>query len=94
MCLQSNPNGNSKKNGFKNKICIAYLTDYQYGVDLDGVDQKGLFLTSQTSYADGIGQTTSYAYEPKDWPIAKRNDPKGNTINFEYDLICKDNRGN
>ncbi len=64
-----------------------YVTCYEYGVDLNGVDQKGVFLTKEYSVLDGVEIANQYAYDPNTGNILIKTDGKGNRIGYEYDLL-------
>ena len=66
---------------------VNYVTDYEYGIDIDGVNHKGLYMTSKTTYADGIPHKIGYAYNPMNGLLTKKQDPTGNRVQYEYDLL-------
>jgi RHS repeat-associated protein len=65
----------------------TYTVNYEYGVDEDGVDQKGAYLTKQYSIVDGKEISTKYNYDFYTGNKKADVDAKGNRTGYSYDVL-------
>ncbi|MBO8173610.1 MAG: RHS repeat protein [Bacillaceae bacterium] len=65
----------------------SFVTHYQYGVDVNGVDQKGAYLTKKYRYLDGVEVANRYGYDFKTGNLITEVDPKGNRTTYKYDVL-------
>ncbi|MHB8064383.1 MAG: hypothetical protein ACYDG2_17420, partial [Ruminiclostridium sp.] len=66
-----------------------YITDYEYGSDAAGVDQKGAYLTKQYSTVAGVEISKKYAYDFSTGNMKSESDAKDNKISYEYDTLSR-----
>ena len=66
-----------------------YITNYEYGKDYYGVDQKGAYLTKQYTVVDGNQQVKSYAYEFKTGNMISEIDENSNKTSYHYDDLYR-----
>lgn len=60
----------------------SFLTEYEYGIDANGIDVKGAFLTKEYSKLNGSVAAKSYAYDMSTGNRIVEVDPRNNrTIN-------------
>ena len=64
-----------------------YITNYEYGKDADGVDQKGAFLTKQYTMVDGTEVSQKYSYYFNTGNKRAEVDGNGNRTEYEYDSV-------
>jgi len=65
----------------------AFVTSYEYGVDADGADTKGAYLTKEAQSLDGRQIARKYAYELNTGSLTADIDAKGNRLSYEYDVL-------
>ncbi|MDT8718752.1 RHS repeat protein, partial [Clostridium sp. 19966] len=78
----------SKGNLIKKILDNKYVTNYEYGVDGDGVDQKGALLTKEYSIVDGQEIYKKYAYDYSTGLLKASIDPSGRK-SMEYDALYR-----
>jgi len=66
-----------------------YITNYEYGSDANGVDQKGAYLTKQYSTVAGVEISKAYAYDFNTGNMKAELDGKANKISYEYDTLSR-----
>lgn len=66
-----------------------YITNYEYGIDADGVDRKGAYLTMQYTYVNGVESAKEYAYDFNTGNMKSEIDPNGNRTNYTYDILSR-----
>ena len=64
-----------------------YVTNYEYGKDADGVDQKGVFLTKQYVVVNGAEISQKYSYYFNTGNQKAEVDGNGNRTEYEYDSV-------
>lgn len=65
----------------------AFETRYEYGVDADGTDTQGAYLTKEYSILDGKQLAKTYAYDIRTGQRTAEIDPRGNRTAHEYDRL-------
>ncbi|MDQ4681995.1 RHS repeat domain-containing protein, partial [Stenotrophomonas maltophilia group sp. RNC7] len=65
----------------------SFVTNYEYGVDANGVDHKGAYLTKEYSVIDSINAERKYAYDFNTGNLISEIDPKGNRTEYQYDVL-------
>ena len=65
------------------------ITNYEYGIDADGVDQKGAYLTKQYGTVNGVEISKKYSYDFNTGNMKAELDGKGNRISYEYDTLSR-----
>ncbi len=65
------------------------ITNYEYGIDADGVDQKGAYLTKQYGTVNGVEISKRYSYDFNTGNMKAELDGKGNRISYEYDTLSR-----
>ena len=66
-----------------------YVTNYEYGSDANGVDQKGAYLTKQYSTVNGVEISKKFAYDFNTGNMKAELDGKDNKIGYEYDTLSR-----
>jgi RHS repeat-associated protein len=66
-----------------------FVTNYEYGVDAVGVNQKGAYLTKQYSIADRGEISKKYAYDFNTGNMIVEFDGNGNKTSYEYDSLSR-----
>ena len=65
------------------------VTNYEYGIDIDGVNQKGAYLTKQYGIVNGVEISKRYSYDFNTGNMKAELDGKGNRISYEYDTLSR-----
>lgn len=65
----------------------SYSTYYEFGTDLKGIDQKGAYLTREYYIVDGQEISKRYAYNRNTGGIIAETDGRGNSTDYEYDVL-------
>lgn len=63
-----------------------YTTYYEYGIDLNGTDQKGAYLTKEYAIVGGTAVARRYAYDFSTGCILAEEDGNGNRTDYEVDM--------
>ncbi len=66
-----------------------YVTNYEYGVDANGVDQKGSYLTKQYGIVGGTEISKKFAYDFNTGSTTAEVDGNGNRTCYEYDDLSR-----
>ena len=72
-----------------NQMEPEMVTNYEYGVDAAGVDQKGAYLTKEYSIIDGVEISKKYAYDFNTGNMIAEFDGNGNKTGYEYDSLSR-----
>jgi YD repeat-containing protein len=65
----------------------SFVTNYEYGVDANGADMKGAYLTKKYGTLDGKEVADTYAYDFQSGNLTAEIDPKMNKTTYEYDVL-------
>ncbi|WP_168121766.1 hypothetical protein [Paenibacillus sp. HB172176] len=65
----------------------SFTTHYEYGIDGDGQDVQGAYLTREYGYVDGATSDMSYAYDFNTGNRKAEIDARGNRVNYQYDRL-------
>lgn len=65
----------------------TYVTNYEYGIDINGKDHKGAYLTRQYTVVDGKEISIAYAYDHNTGGIITERDGNNNITRYEYDIL-------
>jgi RHS repeat-associated protein len=65
----------------------TYTTFYEYGVDMNGTDQKGASLTREYTIVNGTEISKRYAYDFNTGVVLAEEDGNGNRTGYEVDLL-------
>ncbi|MFZ5968694.1 MAG: RHS repeat-associated core domain-containing protein [Bacillota bacterium] len=65
----------------------SFVTNYEYGVDADGTDHKGAYLTKEYRYVDDTEIANKYSYDFNTGNMKAAIDPNGNRTNYEFDVL-------
>ncbi len=65
----------------------TYVTKYEYGIDADGNDLKGAYLTREYSVVNGVELAKKHVYDPNTGNIKADIDENGNRTSYEYDSL-------
>ena len=68
---------------------VQLITNYEYGIDSDGVNQKGAYLTKQYGTVNGIEISKRFSYDFNTGNMKAELDGKGNRIAYEYDALSR-----
>ncbi|MEK3795064.1 restriction endonuclease fold toxin [Paenibacillus sp. FSL R7-0204] len=64
-----------------------FTTHYEYGIDANGTNTKGAYLTKQYQQADGKTYAKTYAYDMQTGNIVSEIDANGNKTSYQYDAV-------
>lgn len=64
-----------------------FTTYYEYGIDANGTDTKGAYLTKQYQQSGGKTYAKTYAYVMQTGNILSEIDPNGNQTSYQYDTV-------
>lgn len=64
-----------------------YTTNYEYGIDMNGTDQKGASLTREYTNVNGTAISKRYAYDFNTGSILAEEDGNGDKTEYEVDLF-------
>ncbi len=67
----------------------TYTTNYEYGVDIDGTDHKGAYLTKEYTTIDGHELASHYVYDFTTSNLIGNVDENGNRTNYAYDQLSR-----
>ncbi len=70
----------------------TYVIKYEYGVDADGVDHKGAYLTKQESIKGNTSIENKTVYDFNTGNAKAKIDENGNRTNYEYDILGRLNK--
>lgn len=65
----------------------TFKTHYKYGLDADGRDVKGAYLTREYSDLEGQQVGSRYAYDFNTGNRTAEVDAKGNRVSYQFDLL-------
>ena len=65
----------------------VYTTQYEYGIDMKGTDQKGSAMTREYTEVDGSAISKKYAYDFNTGSILAEEDGNGNRTEYEVDVF-------
>ncbi|WP_238654290.1 hypothetical protein [Paenibacillus piscarius] len=64
-----------------------FTTYYEYGMDANGTNTNGAYLTKQYQQADGKTYAKTYAYDMQTGNIVSEIDANGNKTSYQYDAV-------
>lgn len=67
----------------------SFVTNYEYGIDANGTDVKGAYLTKKYTAVNGIASTHRYAYDFNTGNLMMEIDPVDNRTNYAYDVLSR-----
>ncbi len=67
----------------------TFASFYEYGIDADGRDQKGAYLTKSYQIVDGQRIERKYSYDFNTASLMAEVDPMGNRTTYEYDTLSR-----
>ncbi|TBL71232.1 polymorphic toxin type 30 domain-containing protein [Paenibacillus thalictri] len=65
----------------------SFITQYEYGIDANGTDVKGAYLTKEYGTVDGQESARTLAYDFNNGSLLAENDAMGNKTMYEYDAL-------
>jgi RHS repeat-associated protein len=77
--------GNMTKKEIKSSQ--SFITHYEYGVDINGVDHKGAYLTREYGNVNDQQVATQYAYDHQTGNLTTEMDPNENKTTYQYDVL-------
>ncbi|THF72581.1 RHS repeat-associated core domain-containing protein, partial [Cohnella fermenti] len=63
----------------------SFVTEYEYGVDANGTDVQGAYLTKESQTLNGSVIAKRYAYDMNTGNLVTEADPRNNRTVYEYD---------
>lgn len=63
----------------------SFTTHYEYGIDADGLDVQGAYLTREYGFVDGSTSEMRYVYDFKTGNRTAEVDARSNRVNYQYD---------
>ncbi|WP_233182425.1 RHS repeat-associated core domain-containing protein [Paenibacillus sonchi] len=64
-----------------------FITYYEYGIDSNGTDSKGAYLTKEYQQSGGKISAKRYAYDMQTGNVLSEIDPNGNKTSYQYDAV-------
>ena len=72
---------------YANSSGNTYVTNYEYGIDADGIDHKGAYLTKEYSIIDGMEISKKYLYDFNTGNLKATKDEKEQRTDYQYDVF-------
>ncbi|WP_378127228.1 RHS repeat-associated core domain-containing protein [Cohnella boryungensis] len=67
----------------------SFVTNYEYGMDANGKDTKGAYLSKKYAVVEGTSFANTYAYDFNAGNLTEEIDPNGNQTVYEYDALSR-----
>jgi RHS repeat-associated core domain len=65
----------------------TYITNFEYSIDADGIDQKGAYLTKEYSVIDGTEISKKHVYDFSTGNLIADLDERNNRTSYTYDIF-------
>ena len=65
----------------------SFTSQYEYGIDANGMDVKGAYLTKEYGAERGVVSATKYGYDWDTGNLILEVDPNGNRTSHEFDVL-------